>query len=117
MPHSPQRGCRYMNCPRRAVPGSQYCEEHKALMDRQYDQYTRDKESRKKYSQGWKQIRTRYVREHPFCERCREEGRLTPVAEVHHIRPISRGGTNQWDNLMSLCQSCHNKIHHEMGDR
>ena len=42
---------------------------------------------------------------------------ITPVEEVHHIVPISRGGTHAADNLMSLCQSCHNKIHHDLGDR
>ena len=29
----------------------------------------------------------------------------------------SKGGTHARDNLMSLCQSCHTKIHHDLGDR
>ena len=37
--------------------------------------------------------------------------------EVHHILPLSRGGTNNEDNLMSLCKSCHSKIHAKSGDR
>jgi 5-methylcytosine-specific restriction protein A len=48
---------------------------------------------------------------------CLKEGRLTPVQEVHHILPVSKGGTHARDNLMSLCQSCHTKIHHDLGDR
>ncbi|WP_331489193.1 HNH endonuclease [Enterococcus faecium] len=48
---------------------------------------------------------------------CLKEGRLTPVEEVHHIVPLSQGGTHRNDNLMSLCQSCHTKLHHELGDR
>lgn len=34
-----------------------------------------------------------------------------------HILPISQGGTHDASNLMSLCQSCHTRIHHELGDR
>ena len=57
------------------------------------------------------------VTEHPLCEMCLKEGRLTPVQEVHHILPVSKGGTHARENLMSLCQSCHTKIHHDLGDR
>ena len=42
---------------------------------------------------------------------------MTKVEEVHHILPLSRGGTNDEDNLMSLCKSCHSKIHADRGDR
>lgn len=52
-----------------------------------------------------------------MCEICLAEGRVTLVEEVHHIVPVSKGGTNEWSNLMSLCRSCHTKIHHEIGDR
>lgn len=58
-----------------------------------------------------------YAAAHPLCERCLKEGRYTPVDEVHHILPISKGGDHRESNLMSLCQSCHTKIHIEMGDR
>lgn len=47
----------------------------------------------------------------------KEEGRITPVDEVHLIVPVSQGGTNDESNLMSLCKSCNNKIHIEIGDR
>ena len=71
----------------------------------------------KRLARAWKRIRDRYAAEHPLCEMCLKEGRLTPVQEVHHILPVSKGGTHARDNLMSLCQSCHTKIHHDLGDR
>ena len=64
-----------------------------------------------------KRIRDRYAAEHPLCEVCKENGRFVPAEEVHHKKPISQGGTHARDNLMSLCRSCHTKIHHEIGDR
>lgn len=117
MPRMPRRGCAYGDCPRLAVEGSQYCEKHKRLVERQYEKYERDPDRRKKYGSRWQKVRARYVREHPYCEMCFREGKMTPVQEVHHIVPISQGGTNEPDNLMSLCRSCHEKIHYKLGDR
>ena len=94
-----------------------YCEEHEALRQKQYDRYSRAHNCDKKYGNNWRRIRANYVKSHPLCERCLKEGMITPVEEVHHIIPLSRGGTNQFCNLMPLCQSCHTKIHYELGDR
>lgn len=84
---------------------------------RRYDRYARQPDVNKKYGRAWKRIRDKYVQTHPLCERCLEEGKYVPVDEVHHIVPIKKGGSSTPDNLMSLCHSCHNKIHIEMGDR
>ncbi|HHV04214.1 MAG TPA: HNH endonuclease [Bacteroidales bacterium] len=50
------------------------------------------------------------------CEECKKQGKLTPT-EVHHIKPMSEGGTHDWDNLMSLCKSCHSRITSVSGGR
>ena len=39
------------------------------------------------------------------------------VEEVHHIVHISEGGTHDESNLMSLCRSCHERIHKKRRDR
>ena len=111
MPHSPLRGCSSPGCRARAVSGSSYCEEHKKLHEKNYERYTRGYDPNKRYGRAWKRIRDRYVAEHPLCEMCLMDGRYTPVQEVHHIVPLSRGGTHDSSNLMSLCRSCHNKVH------
>ena len=117
MPRMPRRGCAYNGCPKLASEGGQYCKEHRKLIERRYNKYGRLSDVHKKYGRAWKRIRDRYAAEHPLCEVCLKEGRLTPVEEVHHIIPVSQGGTHDRGNLMSLCQSCHTKIHHEIGDR
>ena len=117
MPRKPRRGCAYGRCPNLAEEGGIYCAENKPLADKEYDKGSRRPDVHKKYGRAWKRIRDRYAMEHPYCERCLSEGRMTPMDEVHHILPIRQGGTHDRDNLMSLCQSCHNKIHHEIGDR
>ena len=115
MPRRPQRPCSYPDCPNRC--DGPYCEEHAKLMNRRYNKFTRPAYSNKKYGRAWREIRKRYATAHPLCEMCLKEGRLTPVEEVHHIVPVSHGGSNYFSNLMSLCQSCHTKIHHDLGDR
>lgn len=41
----------------------------------------------------------------------------SPTEQMHHIKPISEGGTHVREKLMALCQSCHAKIHAECGVR
>lgn len=43
----------------------------------------------------------------PYCESCGEEAKL----QVDHIIPLSKGGTNDLDNLQLLCYECHLKKH------
>lgn len=111
MPRKPRRPCRYPGCNKLAEDGEQYCPEHKKLVDKQYDHFTRGYNGNKRYGSQWRKIRSRYVHKHPLCEECLKHGKCVPVEEVHHIIPISEGGTNDESNLMSLCRSCHEKIH------
>ena len=115
MPKKPKRPCSYPGCPN--LTDGTYCEQHRKHARQQYDRYERAPHTASKYGRAWHRIRARYVAAHPLCEQCLKEGRITPVEEVHHIIPISQGGTHAEDNLMSLCQSCHTKIHHDIGDR
>ncbi len=115
MPKKPKHPCAHPGCPN--LTDRQYCADHEKEERRKYDRYERRPDVNRKYGRAWKRIRDRYAAEHPLCELCLKEGRLTPVEEVHHILPVSRGGTHARSNLMSLCQSCHTKIHHDLGDR
>lgn len=33
------------------------------------------------------------------------------LLEIHHILPLSEGGTNEWHNLSVLCPTCHKVVH------
>lgn len=112
MPSRPKRPCSYPGCPK--LTDGQYCEDHAAVARRQYNRYERAPDINKKYGRAWKRIRDRHISQHPLCEQCEKEGKLIPAAEVHHKIPISKGGTHARENLMSLCRSCHNKIHHAL---
>ena len=115
MPYKPARPCSYPGCPR--LTHGRFCEEHQKQENARYERYDRDHESKKRYRGAWPLIRKRHDEAHPVCERCLAEGRITPVEHVHHIIPLSEGGTHNEDNLMSLCKPCHSKVHSERGDR
>ena len=36
------------------------------------------------------------------------------AVDVHHIVPLSKGGTNSMANLIHLCEACHTKRHNHL---
>lgn len=51
MPRKPKRGCAYPGCPR--LTDGQYCEEHKKLVESQYNRYERSPNVHKVYGRAW----------------------------------------------------------------
>lgn len=61
------------------------------------------------YGRSWQRIRQQQLNRQPLCEACNARGRIRAAQEVDHIVPLSDGGTNDAENLQSLCKSCHSK--------
>ncbi len=115
MPKKPKRPCSYPCCPR--LTDGRFCTEHQKQENKCYEKYDRSPEMKKRYRRAWKQNRDIHIAQHPLCEVCKRKGRLTPAEEVHHIVPLSQGGTHEESSLMSLCKSCHSEITAKSGDR
>lgn len=51
-----------------------------------------------------------------ICYKCKKDlyYQKEGTGDVHHIRPLSIGGTNEIKNLIFLCHECHKKVHDEM---
>ena len=69
-------------------------------------------------SQKWMDCARAYRRSvGGLCERCRQQGLITPAEEVHHkikLTPDNIGKpeiTLSWSNLIALCKDCHMKEH------
>lgn len=61
-------------------------------------------------SKRWRKVRKLYVMQNPICVHCEERGLVTAVQEVDHIKPLRFGGAKfDFDNLQSLCKSCHGR--------
>lgn len=115
MPTKPKRPCSHPGCP--LLTSERFCEKHAKQEARRYEKFDRDPTTRKRYGRNWKRIRDSYIHEHPLCERCEKDGKLVVANEVHHIKPLSCGGTNEPSNLMALCTSCHSEITAREGGR
>jgi len=60
----------------------------------------------------WEDRRQRLIDEFNCCTQCGKfETRSTPL-HVHHIIPVSKGGSHRLSNLEVLCEKCHQKKHH-----
>lgn len=117
MPRKPKHPCSFPGCPNLVDSGERFCGEHQKQENRRYEKYDRDRAAKKRYGRAWSRIRARYAAAHPLCEECLKNGVFTPVEQVHHILPLSEGGTHADENLMSLCAACHARIHAKRGDR
>ncbi|MDC3412540.1 HNH endonuclease signature motif containing protein [Terrihalobacillus insolitus] len=54
-----------------------------------------------------------------LCQECLEGGVLTPADTVHHIIHLKDDPSKALDedNLVSVCSSCHNKLHPEKSNK
>jgi len=107
MPYLPKRRCVYPGCSVKSA--GLYCPAHQRQNDRRYNQY-RDPDIKRQYGRHWEKVRDLYIARHPLCEDCEAEGKLVPAAHVHHILPLTEGGTHAEENLRALCLPCHSKI-------
>lgn len=71
------------------------------------------------YGYAWQKLRKLVLQRDAYlCQECYKKQKLTPATDVDHIKPKSAGGTDDQDNLQSLCKSCHEiKTSMESGNR
>lgn len=69
-------------------------------------------------SKKWRDKRKHILfRDNYLCQECKKYGRNTEAKIVHHIKEIDEHPQLKLknNNLVSVCASCHNKIHPEKG--
>lgn len=109
MPYRPKKPCRYPRCPE--LTNELFCGKHKREDNKIYNQYKRDELSKTFYkTQQWRDIRQRKLQISPLCEECKKNGTLVVGKIVDHIVPIKQGGDPyDFENLQTLCWSCHSR--------
>ena len=116
MPSRLKRPCRHPMCPELVDDKSGYCDKHRGLAAKRYDEQ-RGNFRERGYTSAWDKLRKWYLQRNPLCVDCLEQGRVTPGKLVHHIIPKADGGSDAEDNLMALCHSCHNIRHDRFGGK
>jgi 5-methylcytosine-specific restriction protein A len=126
MPTLPGHPCAHPLCPAIVPAKQRYCTEHKGHDDKQ-----RGTSTERGYGAHWRRIRANVLRRDGWqCQGSietqmveRTEGVNIVIAgeagpslrcwneatEVDHIIPKSQGGTDELDNLQSLCKGCHSR--------
>ena len=65
----------------------------------------------KDYPDNWESLRSSALsRDGHRCGNCGSTNNL----HVHHIVPMSKGGSNILSNLRTLCEDCHARLHPHM---
>lgn len=125
MPNRSLKPCALPGCPQ--LTRERYCKQHthqtqkeKSERHRFYDKYIRDQKTREFYhSKAWERTRLQaLMRDHYLCQYCLKEKKITPANMVHHIKEIEKAWHLRLtlSNLVSLCNSCHNKVHRSKGN-
>lgn len=87
----------------------------KKINNSYYNKFIRDKKTQTFYdSHEWKKIRKVVLsRDLGLCIMCKNEGVISYADIVHHIVELKEDSSKSLDinNLISLCNGCHNKIH------
>lgn len=65
-------------------------------------------------SKKWKKKRQSILkRDEYLCRECKRYGKTTQATTVHHVLPLEQRPELKLNsaNLISLCDTCHNKMH------
>jgi len=107
MPKSPKRPCRQCKTLHRNKTG--YCDDHQqSNISWSKWQSKRGNRHQRGYGNMWDKLRKQILeRDKALCQICIKVGHLIEATQVDHIKPKSKGGTDDNANLQSLCNRCH----------
>ncbi|MCO7225749.1 HNH endonuclease [Pleionea sp. CnH1-48] len=85
-----------------------YCQEHSTLASWGKWQSEHGTSSQRGYGAKWQKLRKEILaRDKYLCQICLSASRIQAAQTVDHIISKARGGTDDPNNLQSLCYPCH----------
>ena len=108
----PLKPCTYPGCNKLVKSGR--CESHRRQADKKYDKERENEPWRQWiHSTRYRVAISIYKSEHPLCEACLRENKVTPVYIVHHKVPHEGRWELFWaeSNWESTCMSHHEAVH------
>ncbi|MBU1087984.1 MAG: HNH endonuclease [Candidatus Omnitrophica bacterium] len=111
---TPKKPC--LKC-KRVLTTTTYCPECEVKADafkkENYSKYNTRRGPQHEYDNVWRKLSKRKLRINSLCEECLNMKRYIKAVLVHHIKDVKRYPELRlvWENLMSLCISCHEMKH------
>lgn len=70
----------------------------------------------KLYPDNWDYIKSKIKRKYNYtCQKCfKKYPANSSFLDVHHIKSLSKNGSNNEENLILLCKKCHKEFHPHM---
>ncbi len=96
------RQCAWPGCTE--IVTTRYCAVHARRYERERSRQ-RGSAAARGYTAEWRRIRAHVLADEPRCRLCG-----APATEVHHLVPLSSGGTHDRANLAPLCATCHRRV-------
>ena len=108
----PKTICNWAGCGK-TIDQGRYCDKHQAVYEANENRRKaiRNVDHSKMYTWNWRKYSHNYIKAHPLCRICLEDGKIIPATEVDHITP-HKGDKNlfwQEDNHQPLCKPCHSR--------
>ncbi|MGB3290949.1 MAG: HNH endonuclease [Burkholderiaceae bacterium] len=105
MPQRPNKPCRKQGCNALTRNANGYCDEHQG----ETVGWDHSKSaSERGYGAKWRRLRDLILkRDSGLCQACKRAGRVSIARHVDHIINKESGGTDDPENLESLCVPCH----------
>jgi 5-methylcytosine-specific restriction protein A len=108
----PKTLCCYAGCGK-TIDQGRYCDKHEALhqINENKRKAIRNTDYSRMYTWNWRKYSSTYLKAHPLCLKCLEDGKLIPATEVDHIIPHKGDKDLFWleDNHQGLCKPCHSR--------
>lgn len=105
------RPCREWGCSKLVKSRSQkgYCDDHASSRSGWNKRVDRTGSTTERgYGYQWQKLRKQILqRDNHLCVMCMNQGLLTEATDVDHKLNKAKGGTDDMDNLQSLCFECH----------
>jgi len=111
----PLRPCKSPGCNSLVKKG--YCKKHEIARQKKFRNMSLKEKNlfsnnrlsarQRGYDTSWDKFRRYYLRKYPVCAICKS---LSSIP--HHITPLPEGSKYDEMNLLPVCLTCHNKIHH-----
>jgi len=106
VPSMPPKPCPVARC-RNMTTKKGRCDDHQPITWKSSEGKTA---AERGYGYKWKKVRGQALeRDSYLCQSCLKQGIVTRATDVDHILNKAQGGTDDLDNLQSLCNPCHKR--------